>query len=179
MPNISVRLTDLAPKIKDALGVESDNQLYSLFWAAAFRANRSWKVSVSPNGQRATILNVAMEDLPTLARMAEIDAATAGEYTVTGLDVMIGVTNARWAQNSPINKEGGTPYKWNEFIDGVRYTSTQFENAGVTRNWFSSAAIDPNGLTIAQYVAINGATGVQVRTHASYQSIAPQPAPIA
>lgn len=179
MPNVSVRLTDLAPKIKDALGVESDNQLYSLFWVAAFRANQSWRVSVSTNLQRATIRRVAMEDLPSLARMAEIHTATSGEYSVDGLEFMIGVTIPRWTQNSPINKEGGTPYKWNEFVDGVRYTSTQFENAGVTRNWFSSAAIDPSGLTIPQYTAINGATGVQVRTHAAYQAIAPQPAPIA
>lgn len=179
MATVSVRTTDLTPKIKDQAGVESDNQLYSLFWAAALmgamsRPVRNWGVRVSDNLLRATIRGVSQDDLPSLARLAEIHTATGGDYTVAGLEFMIGVTNTRWNQNSPFNKQDGTPAKWSDFVDGVRYTSTQIDTSGTVRNWFSSAAIAADGLTVAQYITINAATGVQVRTHAAYQQLLPQ-----
>lgn len=181
MATITVRLTDLAPKIKDGAGVESDNQLYALMWAAALsgltrnRMDRNWRAKLSDNLQRVTIENLSQDDLPSLQRLSEIHAATGGDYKIDGLEFMIGVTQARWDQNSPFFKaDGTTPRKWSEFVDGVNYTSTQITTSGTTRNWFSSAAIDVNGLTVPQYNQINAATGVQVRTHAAYQQIAPQ-----
>lgn len=133
-----------------------------------------YRPRVSRN-RKKIILHVEDEtDLPSPARIVAIHDLTGGKLTVDKWDGMIGVTDAKLAADSVIAKPaeaGGGFKKWNQLYDGVTYTANRFDTGGTFRTWFSTAAIDPQGIDTPLLKSIAAATGVAVRTNQSYQSI--------
>lgn len=214
MPSITVRFDDLNNKLSDG----SSNQLYKFFWIAAVQdllrnsngrhlesandGRRNWRVRLSNNLNRATISGVDQGELPGLTRLREIHQLTGGEYTIAGLHLFIGVTDARFgnpiqimrpstnpatpqAQDpTPVNDlpasvrqiildPNNAPRKWDSFTSGTNYTFERIELNGTMRNWFSSHALSQNGISIEQYISLDAAQGTVIRTPEQFQAIRP------
>lgn len=167
-------------KLSDASG----NDYFSIVTAALcstaegsdFERQARYRPKVSKNRKKMIITLEDETDLPSPARIVAIHDLTAGKLTVDRWEGMVGVTDARLAMDSVIAKPaeaGGGFKKWNQLYDGVTYTANRFDTGGTFRTWFSTAAIDPQGIDTPLLKAIAAATGVAVRTNQSYQSILP------